>query len=305
MSRHKKTFLAAVVLAVALAVFLGGMAHYGWGGGELQFDIEFYAKADPELGRSFSYDDYAATLKYVNRQGMVNYKDLKAKRTRLDAFCRLMGNLEPKVLQKWDKQKQLAFWINAYNALTLKVIIDNYPIKARLLKSLAYPKNSIRQIPNVWDKLQFLVAGQKMTLNQIEHEVLRKKFNEPRIHVALVCAAMSCPALRNEPYFGKTLNKQFDDQARKFLSVPTKFRVDRKSKKVHLSKIFKWFGADFIENYKPAQGFAGHSEAERSVLNFLSKHLSDADGEYLRTGKYKIVYLDYNWTLNAQKPKKE
>ncbi len=305
MSKHKKTFLAAIVLAVALAVILGGKAHYGWGGSGLQFDTEFYAKANPKPSKSFSYDDYAATLKYVDRQGMVNYKDLKAKRTRLDAFCRLMGNLEPKVIAKWDKQKQLAFWINAYNALTLKVIIDNYPIKAGLLKSLTYPKNSIRQIPGVWNKVQFLVLGEKMTLNQIEHEVLRKKFNEPRIHVALVCAAMGCPPLRNEPFLGKKINKQFDDQTRKFLSAPTRFRLDRKSKKVYLSKIFKWFGADFIQSYKPEQGFVGHGEAEQSVLNFLSKHLPAADGEYLRTGKYKIVYLDYDWTLNEPKPKKE
>ena len=264
----------------------------------------FYADAKPGSGGRFSYKDYAAALKYVDEEGMVNYKALKAKRGKLDGFCRLIGNLDGEVFKKWNEQKQIAFWINAYNALTLKVIVDNYPIKAGLLKSLAYPKNSIRQISGVWDKVQFLVTGQKMTLNQIEHEVLRKKFTEPRIHVALVCAAMSCPPLRNEPYVGKKLNKQFDDQAGKFLSNRAQFRVDRKGKKVYLSKIFQWFGGDFEAKYKPEEGFAGHGRAAKSVLNFVSGYLPDQDAEYLRDGKYKVVYLEYDWSLNEQKTKK-
>ena len=302
MNRHKKTFL----VAVATVVILGGMAFYNWGDSGSRFDAQFYAEANPGRGKRFSYDDYTAALKYVDLQGMVNFKALKAKRDRLDSFCRLMGNLDPKVLEKWDEKKRIAFWINAYNALTLKVIIDNYPIKAGLFKSLTHPKNSIRQIRGVWDKWKFLVIGEKMTLNQIEHQVLRKKFAEPRIHVALVCAAMGCPPLRNEAYLGKTLSRQLDDQARKFLSKPAKFRVDRKGKKVFLSKIFQWFAGDFEGKYKPQQqGFAGHGPAARAMLNFVSKYLSDEDSEYLRTSKYKVVYLDYDWTLNEQKPKKD
>ncbi len=303
MNRQTKIISAALALAVVGTAILG-LTYF-----ELHsdpgFDSEFYANPNPQTAKPFSYDDLASALKYVDHDGMVNYKALKGQRDRLDSFCRLIANLDRQKFDKWTRNDKVAFWINAYNALTLKAIIDNYPIKARLFKSLTYPKNSIRQIPGVWDKRQFLVMGQKMTLDQVEHRILREQFKEPRIHVALVCAARSCPPLRSVPYVSKKLDQQFDDQARKFLSQPTNFRVDKKAKKVYLSKIFQWFGKDFVTIYKPAQGFTGHGEAQRSVLNFVSKYLSAGDAEYLRTGKYKVLYLDYDWTLNEAKPKKK
>ncbi len=302
MNRQSKIVCWVVGLAVIGTVILS-LVYYDLYSGP-GFDSEFYAKANSETAKLFSYDDLASALKYADDQGMVDYKELKSQRASLDVFCRLIADLERQEFGKWSRQEKIAFWTNVYNAVTLKAIIDNYPIKASLLKSLAYPKNSIRQIPGVWDKWQFLVMGQKMTLNQVEHSVLRKKFKDPRIHVALVCAAMSCPPLRNEPYVGKKLNKQFDAQSRKFLSNRSKFRIDRDAGKVYLAKIFQWFGQDFVEIYKPAEGFAGHSQAEKAVLNFVSKYLSGEDGEYLRAGKYKVLYLDYDWTLNEQKPKK-
>ncbi len=303
MNRQTKIISAALALTVVGTVILG-LTYYELHSGP-GFNSEFYANPNPQTAKPFSYDDLASALKYVDADGMVNYKALKDQRNRLDSFCRLIANLDRKGFDKWPRKEKVAFWINVYNALTLKAIIDNYPIKASLLKSLTYPKNSIRQIPGVWDKRQFLVMGQKMTLNQVEHGVLRKKFKEPRIHVALVCAAMSCPPLRSVPYVSKKLDQHFDDQTRKFLSQPTKFRVDKKAKKVYLSKIFQWFGKDFVKIYKPAQGFTGYGETQRSVLNFVSKYISPEDAKYLRTGKYKLVYLDYDWTLNEQKSKKD
>jgi hypothetical protein len=130
---------------------------------------------------SLLYDDYAFILKtYVNDEGMVNYKGLKADRSRLDAFVQSLAKIKPHDYEQGSKEDKIAFWINAYNGLTLIAIIDNYPIRSSFVTSLAYPKNSIRQISGVWTELTFNVMGKPMTLDEIEHERLRKDFNEPQ-----------------------------------------------------------------------------------------------------------------------------
>jgi hypothetical protein len=153
----------------------------------------------------------------------------------------------------------------------------------------------------VWTKLRFVVMRREMTLDQIEHEELRAKFDEPRIHMALVCAAMSCPPLRNEPYVAGRLDAQFADQARRFLARSDRFRIDREKGVARLSAIFKWFGGDFVKDYGTRDAFNGHSDAERAVLNYVAGLLPDDDAEFLRSAKPSIAYLDYDWTLNEQK----
>ncbi len=262
------------------------------------------ADATAVAGQGFDYGDYGDVLAaYVNDQGMVDYEGLKAHREKLDAFATALATLDPTVYDQWTEKQKLAFWINAYNALTLQTIINHYPIQSSLFESLLYPKNSIRQISGVWDELQFAVMGQKMTLDHIEHENLRKNFNEPRIHMALVCAAMGCPPLRNEPYVGDRLDAQLDDQTRRFLQNPQKFRIDPVNGRVYLSSIFKWFGQDFIKKYGTDEKFAGKSDAERAVLNFISGYVDEDIAKYLATGKYDVEYLDYDWSLNEQKGK--
>jgi len=161
-----------------------------------------------EKKRTFSYDEYDAILKdHVYDTGMVNYRRLKAKPGRLDAFIADISKLNTKSYGKWNDNEKIAFWLNVYNALTLKVIIDKYPIKSSFFRSRIYPKNSIRQIPGVWKKIKFNVMGQDLTLGHIEHKILRKKFDEPRIHMAMVCAAMGCPPLLNQSYTGQKLNE--------------------------------------------------------------------------------------------------
>lgn len=305
MRQGKKAAIVAAVLVAAL-----GMAGYwtarsllGWGV-PVQFDAGFYAMGQTTTPAAFSYDDYAAVLKkHVDAQGMVHYAGLKADRSRLDRFARALARVDPKAYKKWSRGEKIAFWTNAYNALTLKLIVDHYPIKPGLVSGIAYPKNSIQQIPGRWSKIQYRLLGRKMTLNQIEHEMLRGKFDEPRVHVSLVCAAKGCPPLRNEPYVGKKLDRQFADQARKFLADPRRFRIDRDAGKVYLSSIFQWFGKDFVGKYEPTKGFAGRDKPTRAVLNFVSKSLpADAakDKKFLREGKYKIVYLKYDWSLNER-----
>ncbi len=249
----------------------------------------------------FTYDDYARVLaQHVDDRGMVDYQALKANREPLDRFGRSLAGLERHEFRNWEPEEQIAFWINAYNALTLQVIIDNYPIKAGFFGSLRFPKNSIRQISGVWDEITFPVMGRQMTLEDIEHGTLRKDYDEPRIHLALVCAAMGCPKLRNEPYVGERLEEQLNDQGRHFVRQPDKFRIDRRRGRVHISPIFKWFGEDFVSRYAPSAGFRGHDREERAVLSFLSRYLEDADRRYLRTEDYDLKWLDYDWSLNEQ-----
>jgi len=260
------------------------------------------AEASWATGRAFDYEGFSATLgKNVDDNGMVGYKTLKADRKALDKFAAAVGALPPEVYNGWTEAEKIAFWINAYNGLTLKAIIDHYPIEPSFIASLRFPKNSIRQIPGVWDKLKFRVMGGEMTLDEIEHSRLRRDFNEPRIHVALVCAAMGCPPLRDEPFTGEKLDGQLDDQTTRFLSDPEKFRIDRSKGRVYLSPIFKWFGGDFAKSYGTDAKFAGHGESERAVLSFIGAYLSESDAEYLSKGDYDIEYLDYDWSLNERK----
>ena len=252
-------------------------------------------------GDPFSYEDYASVLNaYVDTNGMVNYKALKTNRKQLDAFASSLAKLDLGSFEKWSDKRKIAFWINAYNALTLMAIVDHYPIKASLFKSVLYPKNSIRQISGVWTDLQFPVMSRKMTLDEIEHQVLRAKFNEPRIHVALVCAAMGCPILRNEPYTGDKLDAQLKDQSAGFVKDSQKFRIDRNTSTVYLSSIFKWFGEDFVKSYGTKDKFGDLDDTQKAVLNFVSRFLNPSDKAYLAKGGFSLEYLKYDWSLNEQ-----
>jgi hypothetical protein len=258
-----------------------------------------------EKQQTFSYDDYADILKnYVDDAGMVNYRNLKGKPEKLETFVAAMSKLDPDSYEKWIEKDKITFWLNAYNALTLKVIVDNYPIKSSFFRSRVYPKNSIRQISGVWDKITFNVMGQDLTLGDIEHKILRVKFDEPRIHVAMVCAAMGCPPLRNKPYIGEKLDEQLDDQTRLFLANSAKFKIERGNGTLYLSPIFKWFADDFIKKYSPGKSIGRHNEKASAVLNFIAPYLGEAHKDYVLAGKFKIKYLKYDWSLNGQRNKK-
>ena len=237
----------------------------------------------------FSYDDYADVLAtYVDDQGLVDYQSLQANREQLDRFVASMGAVSPATYQSWSESERLAFLINAYNAFTLQSIIDQKPLK-----------KSIRDIPGVWKWRKFKVAGDNKTLDNIEHNTIRKDFNEPRIHVALVCAAISCPPLRKEPYTGNELNQQLDDQVDKFVVSPHGFAIDKDKRKVFLSSIYKWFGEDWVKTYAANDQYTGNKN-QKAVLNFLSGYLEPSDKDYLQKGDYDISYLNYDWSLNRQ-----
>lgn len=243
---------------------------------------------------------FRKVLEYVDDRGLVRYADLKAHRVVLDRFVSLLGNLDRSTYEVWPEPTQIAFWINAYNGLTLQVIVNHYPIQSNFLTSLRFPRNSIRQISGAWDELEFQVMDRKLTLDDIEHGILRRHFEEPRIHMALVCAALGCPPLRNEPYSGERLDAQLDDQTRRFLATPSKFRVDRTRGTVGLSPIFDWYGDDFVEKYRPAYGFDDKGARLSAVLNFVGQYSSSRLRDFLESGDYSVYYLSYDWSLNEQ-----
>lgn len=254
--------------------------------------------------QEFDYSDFAEALKTnVDDSGMVNYSQLKAKPQKLQAFITDIDNLDRKDFDKWNNNEKIAFWLNAYNALTLKAIIDNYPIKSSFFRSRIYPKNSIRQIAGVWDKIKFNVMGQNLSLGHIEHKILRVKFDEPRIHMAMVCAAIGCPPLRNEPYTSEKLHEQLDDQTRRFLANSEKFEIKRDDNRIYLSPIFKWFAGDFIKKHAPDKNIGRHNKEESAVLNFIAFYLDNSQKDYVLSGNFSIKYLKYDWSLNEQKGK--
>ena len=273
-----------------------------WGLVVLTWIVFLPGHTESAVAKTFSSADYGAALQeFVNQEGMVNYRGLKTNPQKLQDFGQALAQVRPEDYQGWQDSQKIAFWINAYNALTLKAIIDHYPIQASWFRSLKFPQNSIRQIPGVWTDLRVPIMGRQMTLDDIEHATLRRQFNEPRIHMALVCAAMGCPPLCNEPFTGENLNQQLNDQTRRFLANPQKFRIARERGRVYLSPIFKWFGQDFVKTYGATERFSRFTPNERAVLNFIQKYLPKEERDYLFKGDYAISYLSYDWSLNEQK----
>lgn len=243
---------------------------------------------------------YDALLRTHVVGGRVDYAALKAAPRELDAYLAELAALSPAEFALWPEVDRIAFWVNAYNAQTLKAIIDNYPIRARGLAALRFPKNSIRQIPGVWDERTFMVMGRTLTLDGIEHGILRKEFKEPRVHMALVCASVGCPPLRSEVYRGERLEAQLEDQARAFLADKGKFGLDPDAGRVFLSPIFKWFGGDFVGRWGGAEAYGTRTPEDRAVLRFIAGRVSAKERAYLEMGGYALEYLDYDWSLNEK-----
>ena len=247
------------------------------------------AQADIASAQGIDYTIYDEVLDtYVDDSGWVNYVELQQSRQPLDTFNDGIAAVDDATLSGWSEAEQIAYWINAYNSLTLKSIIDQTPIKP-----------SIKDITGVWRLRKHPINQSEKTLNEIEHDVLRVDFDEPRLHAAIVCAAISCPPLRNEAFTGEELDAQLDEQVMQWLARPDGLKIDKEAGEVKVSKIFSWFGGDWIPSYGVDSGFTG-SEEERAVLNFISNYVSEADRAYLEAGDYQVSYFDYDWSLNDQ-----
>ena len=236
---------------------------------------------------SFNHNPFDEVLKaYVDERGMVDYARLKETGA-LDPYLQRLAQTDPSSL---DEEERLAFWINAYNAQTLKLILDNYPVESiRRITPVSVPGTSVN-IPGVNDPFDLdfaTIGGETYSLNDIEHGTIRERFDEPRIHFALVCAAMSCPKLRREAYTGAALDQQLDDQARTFLHDEAKNEIPASESTIRLSKIFDWFGGDF-----------GRTKAQRQA--FLAPYFEGDVRQKLEAGAYAIEFVDYDWVLNDQ-----
>ena len=213
--------------------------------------------------------------KHVDKDGWIDYAGLRDSATLLDTYIAALGEAH---LAELDRDEKLALLINAYNAFTLKLILDHYPVK------------SIKDIPSAkrWDAKRWRLGPMTLSLNQIEHEQIRPKFAEPRIHFALVCAAIGCPRLRNEAYQAQRIEAQLEDQSRYVHSHDRWFRYQPGAKEVHLTKLYDWYGSDFRQ-------VAG------SVLDFAARYSSALEGALEKDEKPRIKWLDYDWTLNDKK----
>lgn len=222
-----------------------------------------------------SHEIWSALLKKnVSSSGKVNYKGFVTDSAQLNKYLKILSEAKPDE-KTWSINEQKAYWINTYNAFTVKLIVKNYPVKS--IKDVG-AKMQIPFINTPWD-IKFIKIGKDTyDLNNIEHGNLRKKYGDARVHFALVCASKSCPILLNEAYTAEKLDQQLDAQAKVFLSDKT--RNDISSDKPKLSKIFDWYAMDF-----KSKGV--------SVIDFINKFsVTKIDANA------KITYLAYSWDLN-------
>lgn len=214
--------------------------------------------------------------KYVDDDGMVNYKDFGKDRAKLKSYLSMIEANPPQ--GSWSEDEKLAYWINAYNAFTIELILENYPVKS--IKDIG----STIKIPFVntpWDIKFINIGDEEYDLNNLEHGIIRKEFEEPRIHFALVCAAVSCPKLQNRAYLPEKLDEQLTKAATDFLSDSDKNKI-KNSDKATLSKLFNWYGGDFTKSMSLVEYINQYSETK------LNK-------------KADIDWKDYDWALNEQK----
>jgi hypothetical protein len=245
----------------------------------------FLLQTGSAAAQGFDHSDFDAVLRnHVSAQG-VRYSDLAAHRGGLDQYLARVGAVSEATYRGWSRSEQLAYLINAYNAIVIRQVLDAYPIKRSLAPAaLVRPANSVWQIPGFFGGNTHGVAGQRLTLDDVEHKLLRATLKEPRIHAALVCAAVSCPPLRAEAYNPEQIEAQLDDQMRRFLADPARNRIDRARGEVRLSEIFKWFAEDF--------------GGTNGIIPFVARYMDAPTRAWLQAGKFRVTYFDYDWNLN-------
>lgn len=228
---------------------------------EAPIEIEASVEATVE---TFNHNAWGDLLqKHVSDQGTVNYKGFRADMGVFNAYLKLLSENPPQ--ESWTQDKTLAYWMNVYNAFTVKLILDNYPTK------------SIKDIDGPWNHRFIKIGAKWYTLNDVEHRIIRK-MGEPRIHFALVCAAVSCPRLYNKAFTALNLEEDLALLTRGFLNDSSKNNLSENS--IKISKIFKWYGGDFKKNGS-------------SLIDFLNQY-----SDITISSKAKKSYKDYNWALN-------
>lgn len=204
--------------------------------------------------------------KHVSTDGKVNYRGFIKDITELDNYLNILRKSHPG--PGWTLQERMAYWINAYNAFTIKLITDNYPVKSI---------KDINKDSSPWDFRFILITDRNYSLGEIENQILKKEFNDPRFHFAINCASISCPKLLNEAYQPATLNRQLDYAARDFINDETRNRITPGS--AQLSSVFEWYNEDFTK--------------EGTLIGYINRFAETKIGS-----NAKVKYLPYNWNLN-------
>lgn len=238
----------------------------GWTIGQAQTPATIGHRLFDQLLRTYVHDGW------VDYQGL-GTEGREAFREYLDA----LAVADPSGFR--DDGERITFWLNAYNALTIAGVLREYPLR------------SVRDVPGFFRRLRFKVAGRRLSLDDIEHGILRKEFEEPRIHFALVCASRSCPTLAASAFTRESLDDQLDTVTRGFLSRSKGLQIDREERVLRLSSIFKWYGEDFRTPEGPR-------EKEAAVIQFISRYVPEPERAFLGEGRFRVEYLDYDWRLN-------
>ena len=227
------------------------------------------------------------------RDGFVYYRALKADRRKLDGYITQLGAVNAGSL---SRDEQLALWLNAYNALVLRTVIDRYPIQGG---SPAYPPHSVRQVPGAFDRMPHRVAGRSVTLDDIEQKIL-PEFHDPRVYLALGRGAVGSGRLRSEPFTPGRIEAQLSEVAAECTTRPVCVRIDRGTKTVLASAIFSWREKEFSAAYagSAAAVFAGRSPIERAILAFVEPKLFPAERELLAENTFRVAFDPFDWSLN-------
>ncbi len=210
--------------------------------------------------------------KHVTPTG-VKYKELKSDHAQLQSYLKELAKVTPKELKSWKEEEQLSFYINLYNAATLDLVLKHYPIKSF--------KDDIHK-DGPWKLKSVTALQQSLTLDQVEHEFLRKDYLEPRIHFALNCASEGCPPLRAEAFTASKLEAQLEEQTKAFLASD---KNSLSGSSLKLSPLFDWFKDDFVKKSGSVEAF---------VAPYFPK-------KKIKAGKMKISYTEYGWALNEAK----
>ena len=227
-----------------------------------------------EVLAAVDHSIYADLLERYVQNGKVDYQGIQTEENRLDAYLKLLEQTDS---DKLSRNERFAFYINAYNAYTIKLVLSAYP-GITSIKDLG----SLFQSP--WRKKICRIDGEVVSLDHIEHDILRPVFQDPRVHFAVNCASKGCPPLSSEPYTGQKLDQQLDHAAQSFINDPQKNYLQEKT--LYVSSVFKWFSEDF----------------NNDVIGFIRRYAFGKLKTELTTkaGNIKVEYLEYDWLLNGK-----
>lgn len=247
-----------------------------------------FAAAKPQPFDHSTWDTFLK--KFVNENGEVDYSGVKKEPKLLKQYLKQVRAIKPNQFEEWPREEKLALWINVYHAGLIKTVTDYYPVA------------NIQQISGVWQIQSIYVAKTIVGLDEIRKNKLLQIFHDEKIHTVLACGAKSCPKLSREAYTGPKVEGQLFVAARNFVNDPELNTIAPGSRKIWISKIFKWYQADFLLDFGVPENDRGMRDSEYAVLSFIANYLDDADkSQFLEEGYYKIKYKAFDWRLNDWK----